>query len=49
VERMAIIEDRLVIDVEGQYHHRNVFSKWVDLAYNKKKETLEWGSYLGNI
>jgi len=24
-----------VMDIERQYHHRDIFTKWVDLAYNK--------------
>ena len=27
-----------MLGVDKQYHCRNVFSRWVDLAYNKSKQ-----------
>jgi len=35
VRKVAIVEDKLcIVDVEGQYHHRDVFSECVNLAYD---------------
>ena len=35
VRKVAAMEDRLVWQMLGkQYYYKNVFSKWVDLAYD---------------
>ena len=33
--RVCCKEDGHRLDVEKQYHHGDVFSRWVDLAYDK--------------
>ena len=35
VRKMAVVKDRLcIVDVERQYHCEDIFSRYVDLAYN---------------
>jgi len=29
------------LDIDKKYHYEDVFSRWVDLAYNKPKPSLE--------